>query len=78
MLEKGMSGGGDLLVCPSEPRKEAWAGSRKEPRGRQASFLPGVQGAQERKQLALERASGSISLRESRVLVRTEWWREHS
>lgn len=78
MLEKGMSGGADLLVCPSEPRKEAWAGSRQEPRGRQAAFLPRVQGAQERKQLALERASGSISLRESRVLGRTEWWREHS
>lgn len=75
MLEKGMSGGGDLLVCPSELRKEAWAGSREEPRGRQASFLPSVQGAPEREQLVLERASGSSSLGESRVPVRTERWR---
>lgn len=51
--------GGDLLVCPLELRKEAWAGSRQEPGGHQPSLLPGVQGAQERKELALERASGS-------------------
>lgn len=33
-----MSGGDDLLVCPSELREEAWAGSRQEPRGHQAGL----------------------------------------
>lgn len=63
---------------PSELRTEAWAGSRQEPGGHRPSLLPSIQGAQERKQPALERTSGSSILGESQVPVRTERWKERS
>lgn len=69
VVEKGVSGCGDLLAGSPTLRKEQWVWKQSGARGRPPSFWPSVHGAQGREQQPLER--------ENQVSVRTEMDREH-